>query len=137
MASFNNFGANLKFASTGGVHHGDTIYGVTLTGMVVGGSMKHSDWMLGGSKNDYLVGGDKDDFMYGRRGDDVLTGGGGDDHFVFKPHSGHDVITDFSDGDQIHIEQYLKNGVSVQVHDTTAGAVINFGTGESVTLLGV
>lgn len=64
----------------------------------------------GGSGADDLRGGDGDDVvdasggagwdsLRGGRGNDTLTGGGGKDQFVFYHEAGHDVITDFTDGD--------------------------------------
>jgi Ca2+-binding RTX toxin-like protein len=86
---------------------------------------------LTGKKNINLTGNDSGSFLYGNagsnrikgdmgldwitggKGNDVLTGGDGvsagdiADFFVFKPHSGKDVITDFQDGmDKINLQTY-------------------------------
>ena len=53
------------------------------------------DTLYGGKGNDSLVGGNDNDRLVGGEGDDCLTGGSGADVFVFKPHFGHDTITDF------------------------------------------
>ena len=37
----------------------------------------------------------------GASGDDTLTGGAGADHFVFDPNHGNDVVTDFTDGEDL------------------------------------
>lgn len=77
-----------------------------------------SDHLIGASGNDTIIGGGGDDILEGLRdkdiisggagddtivggkGNDILTGGSGADSFVFyATDRGHDIITDFTDGE--------------------------------------
>jgi Ca2+-binding RTX toxin-like protein len=130
-------------ASTGDVTDGMRIDGITVTGEVLGGPLDHWAHLKGTSGNDYIVGGEYRDRIIGGPGDDILTGGGGHDGFdpgdvfVFKPGSDQDVITDFHGADQINIAAFLKAGDHISVGDCTMGAIIDLGTGDTITLLGV
>jgi Ca2+-binding RTX toxin-like protein len=57
-----------------------------------------NDRLYGGRGGDTIDGGDGDDTIDGGDGDDTLTGGAGHDLFVYRAGDGHDVITDFNDG---------------------------------------
>ena len=81
----------------------------------------------------------------GGTGDDVMTGGAGDDTFVFTDDHGRDTITDFlagaAGGDVIDLRRLTAAAAftdvmaaAAQVGDDT---VIDFGDGNSITLLGV
>jgi Ca2+-binding RTX toxin-like protein len=134
----NNLGGGaVTLGPSSSVSVGDTIYGITIDGVVKTGNPNHSDHLRGTAGNDDLTGGAKNDVIKGGAGDDVLTGGGGADTFVFRMGSGHDVITDFSAGDQIKLNDYFRHGVSVQLHETADGTVVQLATGDSITLLGV
>jgi Ca2+-binding RTX toxin-like protein len=78
--------------------------------IVYGGN---GDDVLGGDAgNDQLFGDNGNDRLYGGAGDDTLTGGRGADQFVVdnKSDSGHDVITDFSQGDTLLLTQSIGTG---------------------------
>jgi pectate lyase len=68
-----------------------------------------NDTLTGGTGKDTLVGGGGNDTLAGSAAQDMLTGGAGNDRFSFtalshsKAGSGHDVITDFGDGDVIDL----------------------------------
>ncbi len=94
----------------------------------------------------YALGGD--DRLVGGAGDDRLYGGSGADLFAFDSRSGHDVVADFQASgaghDTIAIERNA-NGSGVvdftslmaHAHDSTAGVVLDLGSGNDVTLLDV
>ena len=138
--NFSGAGA-VTLTSAPAVTVGSTLYGITITGEVLVGNQHRHDFLFGTSGNDDIVGGPRTDYLSGGRGDDVLTGGSSGpnaaDVFSFKPGSGHDVITDFQGQDEINIARYLRHGDNVTVSDTGAGAVIDLGTGDTITLLGV
>ncbi len=107
-----------------------------------------ADSLYGGKGNDTLLGGGDDDVLIGSDGRDQLNGGAGADIFEFKGNIGADVITDFSkaDGDVIALDDALwgdPNVVTVQdvievyATETTAGVVLNFQNGKTITLTGV
>jgi Ca2+-binding RTX toxin-like protein len=73
----------------------------------------NGDDVLGGdSGNDQLFGDNGNDRLYGGAGDDTQTGGRGADQFVVDntTDSGHDVITDFAQGDQLLLTQSIGSG---------------------------
>ncbi len=107
-----------------------------------------ADSLYGGKGNDTLLGGIGDDVLSGSDGRDQLNGGAGADIFEFKGNIGADVITDFSkaDGDVIALDDALwsdPNVVTAQgvidmyATETTAGVVLNFQNGKTITLTGV
>ncbi len=109
---------------------------------------KGNDTLLGGEGDDVLIGSDGRDKLNGGLGDDVLTGGAGADRFEFTGNMGADVIADFSkaDGDVIALDDALwsdPNVVTAQgvidmyATETTAGVVLNFQNGKTITLTGV
>lgn len=88
-----NLGTNTVFAAAGTEAAGDTISGFQ---NVVGGS--GNDTLVGDSGANWLQGGAGADRLNGAGGADFLTGEGGADTFVFKAGFGHDVVTDFTVG---------------------------------------
>jgi Ca2+-binding RTX toxin-like protein len=129
----------------GAVAVGDTVFGITITGEVLQGDpVRPNDDLRGGAGNDFIVGGVRNDIIAGGAGDDVLTGGGppgpgreSSDVFMFSPGSGHDVITDFQGKDVVYVRDYVKHHDQISVHDTSLGAVIDLGTGDTITLVGI
>jgi Ca2+-binding RTX toxin-like protein len=115
-----------------GGQDGDIAYGNRGDDVVYGN--KGADTLFGGQANDTLFGGQSDDVLFGKTGDDVLTGGLGADLFAFHGGSGADLITDFSfaDGDRL-----FADGRSWTVSDGAAGAIINFGAADKVTLANI
>ena len=63
--------------------------------------------------DDILIGADGNDTIIGGSGDDTLTGNGGRDTFIFSGDSGHDVITDFTKGEDRIVLSDLLNSESV------------------------
>lgn len=57
--------------------------------------------LVGGSGEDTIFGRGGNDTIIGGRSDDELTGDAGEDVFAFGTHLGTDVITDFTDGDDL------------------------------------
>ena len=94
---------------------------------------------------DTLDGRGGDDTLEGGAGDDVMTGGAGDDTFVFADDHGRDTITDFlagaAGGDLIDLRRLSAAAGFTDVMAAAAqvggDTVIDFGDGNSITLLGV
>ncbi len=94
---------------------------------------------------DTLDGRGGDDTLEGGAGDDVMTGGAGDDTFVFADDHGRDTITDFvagaAGGDVIDLRRLTAaasfTDVMAAVAQVGDDTVIDFGDGNSITLLGV
>ncbi|TCQ03036.1 pre-peptidase C-terminal domain-containing protein [Sphingomonas sp. PP-CC-3A-396] len=80
------------------------------------------------------------DTLVAGKGADIFTGGSGHDIFRFTAGGGKDVITDFGaggDADAIDVSALLKMGGKPTLATVGADTVINFSTGESITLQGV
>ena len=71
----------------------------TLTGS------KESDILYGEDSNDIIKGVEGEDIIGGGAGDDTLTGGAETDYFVFSLDEGIDTVSDFSEEDQIIIDE--------------------------------
>lgn len=136
MAKVKNFsGLGSLIMSTQTAAVGDTVFGVTIDGWVKYGRDLLPNNLEGSKANDYLVGGSRQDVLAGGDGDDVMTGGGGADLFKFR--SGHDVITDFSPGDELKIRGLSEGLVGVRLLDAGADTLIQLSSGDSIKLLGV
>ncbi|MGQ9368133.1 SwmB domain-containing protein [Azospirillum sp. ST 5-10] len=90
------------------------------------------DTLFGGQGDDRLFGGQGDDVLVGNLGDDTLTGGLGAD--LFRAGEGADVVADFdaAAGDRLDA-----GGAAWTVRAGDAGAVVDFGSGNTLTLVGV
>nr|WP_306275370.1 retention module-containing protein [Pseudomonas oleovorans] len=103
-----NFGA---MVTDGNNDQANTDFSVVIgTGNTLNGTTGN-DVLAGGSGNNILVGGAGDDILIGGAGNDTLTGGGGKDTFVWKQGDiGHDIITDFTRGeDKIDLSDLFKD----------------------------
>jgi Ca2+-binding RTX toxin-like protein len=80
--------------------------------------------------NDTLHGERGNDILIGGSGDDILSGGQGADVFIFDNHAatGHDVITDFSQGDMLLTTASLGSGT------ISFGAALGLFSGSSVEI---
>jgi Ca2+-binding RTX toxin-like protein len=69
----------------------------------------------------------------------VIFGGEGADIFVFELGSGNDIISDFEQGvDMIDVSGYgFANFNTLAINVGTENSVINFGAGNTVTVLDV
>jgi hypothetical protein len=115
--------------------------GITTGDDVVNG-LAGDDIIFGDSGNDVLNGGPGADVLDGGPGNDALTGGPGPDTFVFAPGNRNDTIRDFSAaaGDRIDLSAFAADpGAQLQIFAAQVGAdtVLNFGNGDTLTLLGV
>lgn len=112
------------------------IYGLRHDNVILGS--KGTDEINGLIGNDVMKGRGGDDFLGGGAGKDVLYGGSGEDQFDFEKGNGKDRIMDFdadgSDGKQDLIDTDL---VYLSIKDVKGNAVINFGDGDTITLVGV
>ena len=88
---------------------------------LIGGGMRDvlrgdggADKLLGGAGDDVLRGGMGQDVLIGGGGDDILSGGSGADTFVFAKGSGRDVITNFTAEDTLVLNDFLREGRSVE-----------------------
>jgi Ca2+-binding RTX toxin-like protein len=100
------------------------------------------DTLLGGKGEDSLDGGIDNDRLDGGKGDDTLTGGTGNDVFVFAPGSGHDLVTDYVDGqDKVDVGAFDFTGFADMLTEATLSSVaggvrIDFDTGDVLVLNG-
>jgi Ca2+-binding RTX toxin-like protein len=96
----------------------------------------------GGAGNDIITGSDGNDIIIGGIGFDILDGAGGDDRFVYRTGDGADQIFFFVAGagteDKIDLTavKLVENFADVLSFATQVGAdtVINFGSGDQITL---
>jgi Trypsin/RTX calcium-binding nonapeptide repeat (4 copies) len=96
-----------------------------------------NDTLFGGQESDTLTGGAGNDVLSGDLGNDVLTGGEGGDRFDFRAIDGVDLITDFTDGQDL---MGLKAGLTfAQLAIAPVGndTVLTALGGLSITLQGV
>jgi len=95
------------------------------------------DSLTGSAGDDTINGGNGKDTINAGDGNDILTGGNGSDTFVFGPHFGNDIVTDFGTGpDHIQFDHTVfANFAAVQAAMTQVGAdtVITHGT-DTLTL---
>jgi Ca2+-binding RTX toxin-like protein len=131
----------------------DTLYGGDGDDSLSGGGDNGKDWLDGGAGNDTLSGGNGKDILIGGLGDDSLTGDLSRDDFFYSltTDEGNDTIIDFQTGkggDTLAIADIIDmNGdgridtvdldASGSVGGTTAGIVIAFDSGTSITLAGL
>ncbi|MHC4050467.1 VCBS domain-containing protein [Bradyrhizobium sp. 25ACV] len=136
-------GVTVNLAS--GTVDGDNSVGHdTLLGGVtnVAGS-NFNDTITGSGGNDQLFGNGGNDLLSGGAGNDGLNGGIGADTFVYATGGGADTIGDFLQTDADKIDLTGIPGVStladIQALSTQQGpnTVINFGNGDTLTLLNV
>lgn len=77
------------------------LYGNSQANTITGGSA--NDKLYGNAGNDKLNGGKGNDYLDGGIGNDTLTGGAGNDTFFFGANAGTDIITDYAEGELLHI----------------------------------
>jgi serralysin len=119
----------------------DYIIGNDVDNVLSGNGGVDHIWGYGG--NDTINGGADKDFLIGGAGNDFLTGGAGDDTFTFGVYGngpvnmGNDTITDFTDGDKLHIDDAIfSDFADVQAHMQQVGndVVITYDGNNSITL---
>lgn len=99
-----------------------------------------NDKIYGDAGNDIIDGGTGDDILDGGAGDDQLTGGGGNDIFIYRG-NGADTIVGFVAGAGARINvttgfAAFDDFIAAAVQDG-ADTFIDFGSGNTLTLLGV
>jgi VCBS repeat-containing protein len=98
------------------------------------------DVLDGSSGHDILRGGNGADVLIGGPGD-TLIGGNGPDTFLFRPGFGANTIADFDvHNETIQFDKSifsLVSAIASHTTDSSAGAVITDGQGDSVTFAGV
>lgn len=130
----------------------DLAFGSDGTDWLYGGDGR--DWLLGGDDADHLLGESGNDRLYGGNGSDQLSGGVGNDtligedgadRFVFRNGGDADRIADFDlgEGDRLLLSSDLWTGsrtaqqIVNSARITDDGLVLNFGGGDTLTLVGV
>lgn len=86
------------------------------------------------------IGGKGNDTFRGNAADNVFTGNGGADIFFFRTGGGNDTITDFSGKDRVNLAGMGLDLPTIQAMGADDGGgnfVIDFGNGDTLTLLGV
>lgn len=134
-------GANLDILQGGG--GADTLTGGAEADELEGGS--GNDRLFGGAGKDRLDGGHDNDTLKGGSGADRLKGSYGNDTFVFSSGAGADSVLDFLPGeDTLKLDDALwgRSLTPGQVlnrfgDDSSGRVVLDFGGGDSVTLIGV
>ena len=99
-----------------------------------------ADLINGGDGNDHLFGDKGKDTLIGGNGNDHLTGGEGADNFVFAPHFGKDIITDFGRNDVISFDHSLFDSfadVIAASHREGHDTVITVDASDTITLKNV
>jgi Ca2+-binding RTX toxin-like protein len=92
-----------------------------------------------------IEGGNGNDELWGVWGDDTLTGGAGVDQFFFHGGAGRDVILDLEAGLETVMMNKGINGLPINsaadlaglVQDEGGNAFLDFGNGDTLTLVGV
>lgn len=109
-----------------------------------GGDLVHAgagaDSLDGGTGNDRLFGDAGNDYIFGGTNRDRMTGGSGSDSFHFSSGNGIDTITDFDASGGGNRQDYLSlfEGDTFTIHKAGKNStMLDFGEGESLTLLGV
>ena len=81
-----------------------------------------SDTLIGGNGQDLIYGGEGDDLLSGHQGNDTLVGGAGSDIFVLTPGGGTEVITDFTNHEDLI---QLPFGVAFEDLEIAQGSEVN------------
>ena len=120
----------------GVVGSGGDAEGDTLTAIERAYGSDFDDTIAGNDGANLLRGYNGSDTLIGGGGNDNLQGGVGSDIFVFEGNSGHDLITDFTDGeDSIEISG-IESFADLQALFTQSGndVVISLSSADSITL---
>jgi Ca2+-binding RTX toxin-like protein len=115
--------------STDYVRNFEFFVGSQANDVIVGSSLGERIYGEGG--NDQIDGGGGSDILFGGAGVDTLTGGNGNDTFEFQAGGGHDVVTDFANGDRISIYGYA---AAIAIEQSGADAVIRLSANDSLVL---
>ena len=99
------------------------------------------DLIFGGGGDDILHGQAGDDSLSGDRGLDTLTGGAGDDVFIFTRISDTDIVTDFTDGqDMLDLSDFTDQDIQTALdtaNDMSGDTVLTFSGGQVLILEGI
>lgn len=147
---YGNQGSDILYGNIGadtlyGGQDGDSLYGGQNADLVYGNL--GDDALIGGLGADVLYGGQGADTLSGGAGDDLLVGGLGGDRVAVGDGSGADTVSGFSstEGDVIAVASDV-NGSGVEsaadllarlTTDAGGNAVLDLGSGNSITLMGV
>ena len=120
---------------------GETFEDLVLLGSTnTKGTGNGADNYLTGSKGDNVLSGlDGGDYLIGGKGNDVLIGGAGIDQFDFRKGTGHDVVTDFVDGEDIIHTPFAANEADIIANhliEKSGGVLVSYGN-DSLFIKGV
>ncbi|WP_137154854.1 hypothetical protein [Rhizobium sp. FKL33] len=97
-----------------------------------------ADSIYGGGGKDTIKAGGGVDHIEGGAGNDKLSGQAASDHFIFGDGDGKDTITDFDAVGGGLAQDYIDTDLTpVSITQSGANTVIDFGGGDTITLLGV
>jgi hypothetical protein len=94
-----------------------------------------NDTLSGGAGNDRVDGGGGRDLLSGGIGDDLMIGGTGIDTFLFRGGDGHDIIADFTPGQDV-ITLHLTAFAALRIRAVNGDTLIEHGA-DSIRLAGV
>lgn len=131
-----------------GTRHADTLIGDNKANVLNG--LDGNDWLDGGKGNDTLIGGAGNDTLLGGAGNDHIHAGTGTDNVWLGAGSDvlhfakNDKLTTVYDFDPIQdridlslVPKATAKSIFSFIHDTDNGAVIDFGNGDQIVLLGI
>lgn len=133
----------LAYERVGGTDAADTLTGGENRDLLLG--FAGDDILTGGGGDDQLEGGGENDTLEGAAGNDILYGGSGSDLFLFSGAFGADIISDFGtgpdgDGDSLQFSETAftsSETLLAAAVQNGRNTVIDFGEGNSITLVGV
>ncbi|MDB5550419.1 MAG: hemolysin-type calcium-binding repeat family protein, partial [Rhizobium sp.] len=95
------------------------------------GTGNTDDNTITGNKGDNVLSGlDGDDYLIGGKGKDVFIGGAGEDLFDFRKGTGHDVVNDFVDGEDVIYTPFAADEADLLANhliEKNGGVLVSYG----------
>ena len=120
---------------------GDNLEHLTLQGFsdAKGTGNGDDNTITGNAGNNVLSGLGGDDYLIGGKGKDVFIGGAGEDLFDFRKGTGHDVVNDFVDGEDVIFTPFAANEADLLANhlvEKNGGVLVSYGN-DSLFIKGV